>query len=444
MRFSFLHSAAEFLIAAAQAVHAATPAELAEDLEAFATQFPQQEKCWTPGTRAAFEEKVTALRAHASELDEQHLVVGMMQAVALAKNAHTIARPGGNNPAFTKVPLRLHSFSDGLFVTAARPEQAALLGSRLTAVNGQSIDSVMEKIYTLFHGNESWRRYIGPNLVLNPGLLYGLDITSDPHKAEMTFALPDGNTLTQNLEAEPVQQTPPQHMEAWWDMTPTRQRNDGPWQYAFDPAKTPLPLYLRDPNHPFWMEYLQADKTLYVQYNTSIQEDSLPYKEYRESLLAAFEGRDIAKVVVDLRFNTGGNQTLMHGAFKKMMDLPALQTPGRLYIITGTATFSAGLACAAHLKQDGNAIIVGEPVGDYLDFWAELGEQLVLPHTRLLIFPQTRFHSYSKKQYPELKEFQYIDYNIDSLQPDFPAPMAYADYIAGRDPSMEAVLAHRN
>ena len=70
-----------------------------------------------------------------------------------------------------------------------------------------------------------------------------------------------------------------------------------------------------------------------------------------------------------------------------------------VFVITGRATFSAGILHAVQWKQWG-ATIVGEQVGDDLDFWAE-GGNVLLPNSKLTIHYANGFHGYSKVEYPD-------------------------------------------
>src|SRR5262249_50058801 len=115
------------------------------------------------------------------------------------------------------------------------------------------------------------------------------------------------------------------------------------------------------------------------------------------------------------------------------------QTRGRLFVILGRCTFSAGLYHAAQMKELTRAIFVGEPVGDRLDYWAE-GGQIVLPHSGVAIWYSNGFHRYSQLDYPEYWPY-FERLSVPGLTPDIAAPLSSADYFAGRDPALEAIVA---
>ena len=107
-----------------------------------------------------------------------------------------------------------------------------------------------------------------------------------------------------------------------------------------------------------------------------------------------------------------------------------------VFVLTGRATFSAGITHAAQWKQRG-ATLIGEPVGDGLDFWSE-GGNLLLPHSGLAVHYTNAFHKYSQREYPALKPY-YFELQVASLAPDVVVETTWDDYTAGRDPLYRAV-----
>jgi hypothetical protein len=112
----------------------------------------------------------------------------------------------------------------------------------------------------------------------------------------------------------------------------------------------------------------------------------------------------------------------------------------KVFVITGRATFSAGLYHAMQLRQLVNAVLVGEPVGDELDFWSE-GGNVLTPNSKLALHYADRLHSYSPVERPEFKQYLVTDtdLSITNPMPDILVSMSARDYFAGRDPALEAV-----
>jgi hypothetical protein len=78
-------------------------------------------------------------------------------------------------------------------------------------------------------------------------------------------------------------------------------------------------------------------------------------------------------VVVDLRYNGGGNFLNVVGFAKELAGL--VGPDGRIWVITGRTTNSAAIVFTALLKAEGKGRtrIVGEEASDALTFWWEGG-----------------------------------------------------------------------
>jgi hypothetical protein len=110
----------------------------------------------------------------------------------------------------------------------------------------------------------------------------------------------------------------------------------------------------------------------------------------------------------------------------------------RVYVMTGPATFSAGMSHAAQWKKWANAKLVGEPIGDVLDYFAE-GGNLLLPNSKLTVHYANAAHRYSDRDYPERKPYFY-ELVVGNLDPDMPIETTWKDYISGKDPVLDAIV----
>ncbi len=440
MRLRIRYAALLLVLAVAVPAVALEPSQVPAweaDLDFLVAEFPKKEGGFTPDERAAFESQIASTRSKLASLDEEHIIVGVMQAVANAHNGHTGANPPRGDERYGRVPVRLWYFADGLYVVKARPELARLLGTKLVSIDGHDTAELVERIGTLAYGNRSWKRFGAAIRLTVPALLYGLDLAPAKDRAEYVFAKADGSTLRETLAAEPPD--PTRYSLAIWDLACATEIDDMNWRYTFFGIAFSAPLYLRDPNHVLWYQYLKKEKTLYIQYNSSVFGEGDDRGALIDGLLKTVEDNHPKKVVVDLRLNSGGDLTQMRGAFNRMLRDETFKTPGTLYVITGQATFSAGLFHAANLKSQG-AVVVGELAGDDLDFWAEGGAPFELPNSKVRINASTGFHSYSKIEYPQYKEQLYLNLDIDTLEPDIPVKMTFDDYKNGRDPVLDAIL----
>jgi C-terminal processing protease CtpA/Prc len=74
--------------------------------------------------------------------------------------------------------------------------------------------------------------------------------------------------------------------------------------------------------------------------------------------------RPAKRLIIDMRWNGGGN--FMHGRqylVSKITFMPQINRAGRLFVIIGRRTFSAGMTNVTDFRRETEAVIVGEPTG---------------------------------------------------------------------------------
>ena len=195
-----------------------------------------------------------------------------------------------------------------------------------------------------------------------------------------------------------------------------------------------LPLYLRHPDRYYWFERVLEDGILYFQYSRASEMSDERMATFGERLLAAVDSMRPTAFVLDLRFNTGGNlglaRELMAQLEERTRDIPR-------FAITGRATFSAGITAIAEWKATGELTIVGEPVGDQLDYWSE-GGNIILPNSGFAAHFANAFHSYSEAPCPADVPC-FLDLSAADLRPDIPVTLTWAEYAGGMDVALEAI-----
>jgi hypothetical protein len=188
------------------------------------------------------------------------------------------------------------------------------------------------------------------------------------------------------------------------------------------------------------MQYLPAEQALYLQYNRAGDwAGHESFVDFGSRMLAVVQTHKPKRIIVDLRFNTGGNLQVAGTVFDQLSAAAKAQG-SKLYVLSGPATFSAGLYHLAQLRL-GGATIVGEPAGEGLDYWSE-GGNIVLPNSGLFMHYADRFHSYSSNPHSLQQPYLYLDLSVPSLAPNVLVRLTAKDYFAGRDPLLAAALRH--
>ena len=424
---------------AARAQETMTPDAWRADLRFAVDSFLPRDRSFGEAARARFRTAVGALADSADRLSNEEMIVGLARAVAMANNAHTRLYLLRNRSELRRLPVRIWWFADGPFVVRAQPGYEALLGARLLRICGRPVGEVRRAVRPLYAGSSGWADYMAAYTMTSPEVLAGLRICPPGAAPTVTYADRAGRRGERTLEPLPLRRST-DATEAWWDLAPAHPGVQGPWVSALGSAA--LPLYLRDPVHQYWAEYLPGDRTLYVQYNRAgDQPGAEPFRSFGRRILARADSLRPARIVVDLRFNTGGNFYVAEGILRRLAAL-ARERGARLFVITGPATFSAGIFPVAQLRQFGAATLVGESPGDGAEFWAE-GGNLPMPRSHLTLHYGNWLHSYARAKPSAEREYRYMDLYVDRITPQIRTPLTSRDYFAGRDPALEAILRQR-
>jgi len=402
-----------------------------QDIEVVLTRFLRYDRSFGPQKREAARTALKHLKANIDSLSDDAVIVALGRAVAISGNAHTRLYLMRNRTEMRRVPLRLWWFGNDLRIVRAANEYSDLAGCQVTQIGRLTALEALTKVTGIKAGNESWQRYMSAYFLTSPEILFGAGVISD--REHLPLGVKCG-TQERKLAVNPLplrRSNAP--VEAWWDLAPGYKDPNIEFKSAL--AVDQVPLYLQHPDRNYWFEYLSRSAIGYVQYNRSEEMSSQPMADFITRLTSILDERQIKGFIVDVRFNTGGDLGVGRPLVEKLA-LRLKNTP--VVVITGRATFSAGISHAAQWKQFANASIVGEPVGDNIDLWGE-GGNILLPNSKLTVHYANGFHKYSRKDYPEFKPY-FAELNVVTLQPDELIEPRWQQYIVGEDPVLQTAI----
>jgi len=187
------------------------------------------------------------------------------------------------------------------------------------------------------------------------------------------------------------------------------------------------PLYLQHPSDMNWFEYLPEQKALFIECKQVPDGEKETLKAFFERAYAEADARHAERLILDLRLNGGGDNTLLlpivHGIIKR----DVLNQKGHFFVITGRLTQSAAQNLLNLLEKHTNATFAGEPTGERPNHYGE-PVPFELPHSRMRVNVSTLW-------------WQDLDPRDtrDATTPQLAAPLSSADYAANRDPVLEAI-----
>jgi hypothetical protein len=428
-RSSSLFVAAMVFLAASGDVHAKDRTSAwREDLTVARDTFLQKDRSYSADTRRAAYDEIERTLMRVDHLTDQQIVASLARAAAFSDNAHTRAYLLRNRSYWRRYPIRIWRFSDGWYVVAARAQGAPLVGGRLTHIQHVPVEQAFAKVRTLYAGNSGWANYMASYTLTSPDALLGVGLIDD-ELAEFSVQR-DGASRSARLRAEPLDpRTGPE--ESWWFLSPQHPAAAG-WTHVLASRNLPPALASAELNY----SYVRCDRdVLYVRYNRSANS---PGHEtvlaFGERLLTAIASQAPRKLVLDLRFNTGGNLELAQPLMDALAQSRLGSEPAGIAVLVGSSTFSAGITAAASLRSRSKAILVGAHPGDRPDFWSE-GGNVTLPNSGIAMHYADGLHQYSDVPPPAgVKEFLPLGIDVRNLEPDVAVDWTWRDYVSGSDP----------
>lgn len=374
----------------------------------------------------AFREGLADLRTKAGTLSPEKFEMAVARLAALSVNGHTAIDPRELMVRFTRAPLDLAWFEEGLFIVGAAPSATDLLRSRVLAIANHRVDEAFAALRPFISGTDERARAMAPRYLTSPAILQTVWPEADPDNLLLLLETIDGHVIERMIPAV--------RFEA-----PNRRVYAKDWKYLLD-GKSEVAPSLLEPRRNLLRQELENDG-LYIRLNAMADDDNGPLEDQLASVLDGAPPGGWRWIVVDLRSNNGGNYLKGVSFTRALPD--ALARDGRLWLLTGNETFSAAIVTLARAKHfvGARAHIVGERVGDSDEFWAEQGQPLVLGHSKIALFYATGRHDWVNGCYAIGCFWINFFYQVapGDLTPEIEMRWRFSDYAQGRDTVLEHV-----
>jgi hypothetical protein len=319
----------------AQAIPSLTPEQWIQDLHHFADEIRTKHRDpYHLISKARFDSEVAALETRIPSMKDYEVVVGLQQLAALIGDGHTFV---DTTKLYHQLPIEAFWFGNDLRVVRAAPEYQKAIGTRIVMIGSTSISDVQQKLQRLISQGESeWfvmDRSAGLIIQIEP--LAALHIIPYSDSAEFTFETDSGSRFTLQLRADETGKSTP-----------------------LVPLDDQVPLPFQHLEEPFWFTYLSDSQTVYADFRSyqALQEET----EHLGEFIAQHPAK---RLIIDMRWNGGGNFVTGRELVSKLTVMPQLNRAGHLFVITGRRTFSAGMTNVTDFRRETEAVIVGEPTG---------------------------------------------------------------------------------
>jgi hypothetical protein len=374
------------------------------------------------GTEAEFDAQVKGIHEGIPKLTDAQIAIEMMRLMRKVGDGHS-GLLGPTTPRSEWVetlPVLFYLFEEGLFIVAADPKHKDLLGAQVMRFGGKTVDEIIETLHAASsEDNKIWIKQIAPYRMRHLPLLHAAGAIPHADKVELVLRGIDGKERTIMLATDRTQPN-------IWNIKP----NPPAWVNFSQTLGTPLPLYLKNPSAPYWFEYLPESKTVYFQFNSVRNDQKERLAAFSERLFKFINEKEVEKLVVDMRWNNGGNTGLLSPLLQGVIRNDKINKRGKLFIIIGRRTYSAAQNAATYFDRDTNAIFVGEPTGSSPNFVGE-EDPFVLPYSKIMANVS---HLYWQSSFPQDQRTW--------IAPHIYVPPTFEAYRRNGDAALEAILSY--
>ncbi|MBK8704154.1 MAG: tetratricopeptide repeat protein [Saprospiraceae bacterium] len=369
-------------------------------------------------TAEKFNASVDKLYQEIPKLQPHEIVAGFGRIVSSFAYGHTDIGWEQAPVKYHVLPLNLYWFSDGVYIEGAHKDYEKLVGAKVLKIEGLAVEDAMKAIRPLVPvENDQYFKAHGLDFLVIPEALHAQKVTKTLKNA-ITFTLErDGKSFEQTFTAVDAYRFP----RKYGFVNPG---ND--WVSARNQATTPL--YLKNFDKIYYYEYLPESKTVYVRHS-QIQDDpqeNIP--AFYDRVFDFIEKNDVEKLVIDVRLNGGGNNYKNKPVVTGIIRSEKINQPGKLYVLLGRRTFSACQNLVNELHSYTNAIFVGEPTSENINFYGD-NRRVELPKSKMPVY--LSFAWWQDKPQWE---------NADWLAPHVAVDMSFEDSRSNRDPVLDAAL----
>lgn len=355
-----------------------------------------------------FHNSVTKLSNDVPNLKDEQIIVEMLRIIASIGDGHTRAYPPAEPVDFQSLPPKMRWVEGGLIVVSASPEYRQAVGVQVIQISERSLAEVHDAVKPLIPADNEVQLLDGtPAYMAIPAILHGLNLILEKDRAAFRFEAPEGSQFS--LEMQPAARASESFIS------------------IYEQAGITTPLYEQDRGSYYWYRNLAESNAMYVQYNACAQEKGKPFQSFVDEVFDVVDRNPETRLVLDLRYNGGGNETVLDPFIAALKARPSIHTTGRLFVIIGRGTCSSALQNAITLSQDMDATLVGEATGGKPNHYGEV-RHFRLPNIGLLVQYSTRYW------------LNYPDGDPLTLEPDIQAVLTFHDLLTGPDPALDAAL----
>ena len=363
--------------------------------------------------------ELTELKKKIPTLTDNEIILEVIRIMRKMNDGHSWAMPPFEHPDFKMtLPLLFYQFNEGLYVIAGDPKYKELLGAQVIEYAGIPVEKFRDIFDPyIFRDNQNALLVKIPYLLRTPVFLKTKKLIKDASSIDMKIVDMNGKQKMVTVKTDTTQPN-------IWNTLPS----PATWINLPETLPGKPPLYVKNMGTAHWWEFLPDKKMVYCQVNKILNAPNQSFAQFVERLFRFYDSTHAEKLVLDMRWNNGGNTALVMPLIDSIIRRPDLNKRGNLYVIIGRRTYSAAQNTSTYLERFTNPIFVGEPTGSSPNFVGE-EEPLILPYSKMPINVSDLFWQSS---WPTDRR--------NWIAPLLYTPPRFEYFKSNRDPAMEAIM----
>lgn len=312
-----------------------------------------------------------------------------------------------------KLPWTIDYLPDGYFVGAIDKRDKELIGCKVVAVNSIPVEEAIQKLEEICSGdNQVKRRDRAASYLSYPLILNGIGIQTPGNEVSLTLQDESGEMVHKRFNADT-------HFK------------DSELYTIQMVLGSSTPYHLKNIEKNYWFQQLEDQHSIYCQINSLENQgrEGESFGKFTSDLFAAIDQTfELEKLIIDLRYNTGGNGRISIPFIKEIIKRDKINSRGRLFVIIGSKTYSAAIVMANGLLEYTEAIFVGSPSACPSNLFSNSRPVGTLPHCGASLSIASR-----------LIDNAWIS-NREYFKIDVPVLITGREYYSGVDPVLTVIL----
>jgi tetratricopeptide (TPR) repeat protein len=353
--------------------------------------------------------EILDIKTNIASLSDEQIIFKIIRLFGSLGSGHNVILPTSpNKGALKKLPIQFYQFNDGLFIVDAKGGFEKWIGYRVDLIENTPIEEALQKTNAVnARDNDMQTLWLGPYYLGLPDVLKGLGIIKNAN--QVTITLSDVKGKSKKVTMNPIS-----------------------WKFTGFPKlpklKTEIqPLSLSKTEDNYWSKTLPKHNAMYIQFNLVQQKKELTLLDFNLKLRENIKQSNTQNLILDLRFNSGGNGSIFPPMLKTLIEFEILNPNGKIFVLMGRGTFSAAQNLLTEITKFTNTILVGEPSGSRPNFIGESG-WFKLPYSGLMGIVASQYHQTSK-----------AEDNRKWIAPHIPISLSSTDYFTGNDRALNII-----